>query len=269
MAGPPTEQCCTFPQVLLYVLNTVYILLGIVLVTVAAVARQQALVSSLPILIGIVVAGFFLILIAILGIVGAGKRSQAFLFLYMFLMVLLFIIQFFVSVAALATTSAQQETIARAGWCRLDDTDKGTIQSALTCIGFDDINPANFTDPNSPDYCLAPGGMGDECHLWIEGDVCQEHGCAWDETADNSCYSPGCPIGCTADNFCTHKTAPAPGAEPCQPCFSKLKDDIERNVRRGGGVGLGFAFVQLLGIAAAYWFRKTVRYDTKYERVYL
>ena len=76
----------------------------------------------------------------------------------MLLLGILFIIQFSISVAALAIGNNQQDSIAAAGWCALSDADKNDLQNAVGCFGFVDLNPANYnsTVPVTA-LCMAPG----------------------------------------------------------------------------------------------------------------
>jgi hypothetical protein len=69
---------------------------------------------------------------------------------------LLFIIQFSISVAALAIGNNQQDQIASSGWCKLSDPDKNDIQREGNCFGFQDLNPASFNSTSS-DMCMGPG----------------------------------------------------------------------------------------------------------------
>lgn len=75
---------------------------------------------------------------------------------YMILLSILFIIQFSVSVAALAIGNNQQDSIASTGWCKLSDPDKNDIQNGGSCFGFQSVNPGDFNSSTS-NMCMAPG----------------------------------------------------------------------------------------------------------------
>ena len=50
-------------------------------------------------------------------------------------MAMLFIIQFSVSIAALAFNPAQEKQLLWGGWCGLNDNDKNNIQKQYGCYG--------------------------------------------------------------------------------------------------------------------------------------
>uniref|UniRef100_A0AAY5KKU1 Tetraspanin 31 n=1 Tax=Esox lucius TaxID=8010 RepID=A0AAY5KKU1_ESOLU len=54
-------------------LNVVYILVGLLLIGVAAWGKEFGIVSSIHIIGGVIAVGFFLLLIAIVGLIGACK----------------------------------------------------------------------------------------------------------------------------------------------------------------------------------------------------
>uniref|UniRef100_A0A673A9B6 Tetraspanin 31 n=1 Tax=Sphaeramia orbicularis TaxID=375764 RepID=A0A673A9B6_9TELE len=57
-------------------LNVVYMLVGLLLIGVAAWGKGFGLVSSIHIIGGVIAVGFFLLLIAIVGLIGACKKSM-------------------------------------------------------------------------------------------------------------------------------------------------------------------------------------------------
>ena len=57
---------------------------------------------------------------------------------YMFVLVVVFIILFGVSVAALAMSSSQQHTLLQEGWGHLSNETKGELQRLGNCCGFED-----------------------------------------------------------------------------------------------------------------------------------
>jgi len=210
MVAPSAKQ-------VLLALNIFYVACGIIIIAVAAWAKAGSYVSSLAILGGVIATGVFMLLIGVFGFFGAWKDLRPLLVIYMALLGILFIVQFSLSVAALAIGNTQQYSLAKSGWCKLQDSDKNDIQNEGLCFGFDDVNPAAYNSSSSPDYCYRPGTF--------------------------------CPPGCYVAGYACFVDSTLP---PCQPCYSKLADPIAINLRRGGGVSLAFAFTELFGIAAAY-----------------
>lgn len=200
---------------ILFAINGFYCICGIIIIAVAAWAKAGSYVSSLSILGGVIACGVFMLLIGGFGIFGAWKSVKGLLVLYMILLGILFIIQFSISVAALAIGNNQQDSLASSGWCKLTDPDKNDIQLNGNCFGFQDVNRSHYNSSTS-NMCMGPG--------------------------------PSCPSGC----FIPGWTCADPSLPACQPCYSKLKDSISLNLRRGGGVSLAFAFTELIGLAAAY-----------------
>ncbi|MGH0170191.1 UNVERIFIED_CONTAM: hypothetical protein FKN15_058402 [Acipenser sinensis] len=89
-------------------LNVVYMLVGLLLIGVAAWGKGFGIVSSIHIIGGVIAVGVFLLLISIVGLVGAINHHQVLLFFYMVILFLVFIIQFGVSCSCLAINRGQQ-----------------------------------------------------------------------------------------------------------------------------------------------------------------
>lgn len=123
-----------------------------------------------------------------------------------------------VSIGSLVVTESQQEKILQTGWCKMDVADKATVQRGLDCFGFDNETVSN---PESEPACMAAA------------------------TGEGSCSAV-----CAAVHDCT---APAPLLataslrETCTPCYTGLADNIQKYLKRGGGIGLAFAFTEVGG----------------------
>ncbi|XP_016376407.1 tetraspanin-31-like [Sinocyclocheilus rhinocerous] len=65
-------------------LNVVYMLVGLLLIVVAAWGKGFGIVSSIHIIGGVIAVGFFLLLIAIVGLIGAIHHHQVMLFFVSF-----------------------------------------------------------------------------------------------------------------------------------------------------------------------------------------
>ncbi|XP_030759081.1 tetraspanin-31-A isoform X2 [Sitophilus oryzae] len=152
----------------LIALNVLYIVVAFILIGVAVYGRAASLVTNLPIVGGILACGIILILISVLGLMGAVKHHQVILFFYMLILFLLFLIQFSVACACLGVNQSQQLTMAEQGWSRVDNSTRSNVQNTFVCCGFDEevdlkdppplcenANPrCCTTDPN---VCLCPG----------------------------------------------------------------------------------------------------------------
>ena len=141
---------------------------------------------------------------SVLGLVGTVIEHQQTLFAYMIILSLVCIVQFSISIAALTVNS---ETVARQGWCALDDSDRSSIQTRMACFGFEDANPVHFNVSSGSSYCLRPGGC------------------------PSSCTSPFCP--------------PSSSPSACPLCYDSLKDQIDHVVKEAGGVGLAFSLLEV------------------------
>lgn len=128
-------------------LNILYIVVAFILIGVAVYGRASALVTNLPIIGGILACGVILILISILGLIGAVKHHQVLLFFYMLILFLLFLIQFSIACACLPVNTKQQEQLAEQGWKHVGDDLKSKVQTTFNCCG---INNATI-DKEGPD----------------------------------------------------------------------------------------------------------------------
>lgn len=126
-------------------LNILYILVAFILIGVATYGKAASLVTSLPIIGGIVACGVFLLIIALLGLVGTVKHSQVLLFFYMVVLFILFIIQFSIACACLAVDDETRKQLAHTGWDSSSNQTRLEVEKAFGCCGF-----SNTTEsPNS------------------------------------------------------------------------------------------------------------------------
>nr|BAM36365.1 tetraspanin-31 [Oplegnathus fasciatus] len=116
-------------------LNVVYMLVGLLLIGVAAWGKGFGLVSSIHIIGGVIAVGVFLLLISIVGLIGAMHHHQVMLFFYMVIPVSVFLFQFGVSCSCLAMNRAQQETLLNSAWGILENKTKTDLESQLNCCG--------------------------------------------------------------------------------------------------------------------------------------
>ncbi|XP_072173644.1 tetraspanin-31-like [Diadema setosum] len=121
----------------LIALNSLYILVALILIIVPSLAKSASYVSSLYIIGGIIACGIFLLLVAMVGLVGAIKHHQVCLFFYMLILFLVFLIQLSVSIAALACGKDQRSQLVKMSWERSSNSTKTDIQNNFCCCGFD------------------------------------------------------------------------------------------------------------------------------------
>ena len=83
-------------------------MVSFLLIGVATYGKTSAVVDSLPIIGGIAACGSFLLLISIVGMIGAVRHHQVILFFYMIILFIIFILQFSIACACLAVDEEQE-----------------------------------------------------------------------------------------------------------------------------------------------------------------
>jgi tetraspanin-13/31 len=258
----PPKANVTLKEGYLYAINVFYFIVAIIIIAVAGVAKGQAYISTIGIIGGIIAVGVFLLIISILGAFGAWKKKRGVIFAYMILLALLFIIQFSVSIAVLAFNQTEQKALVEDGWCGLEDYDKNSLQSHFDCFGLytDAQNPAIFSGNSGPTAkCMKPGSNClNNCNV-----------------QPGYCTSPVSTVATTTTTVANATTPAATTAaattsailvNPCSGCYDALQGQIADALRTAGGVGLGFAFTEILGIIAAFFFwRQSKAGDANYR----
>jgi tetraspanin-13/31 len=120
-------------------LNIGYILVAFILIGVAAAGKSSNLVTSLPVIGGIVACGVFLLFIAIVGIFGAIKHHQVMLFFYMIVLFSIFVIQFSVACACLASSEEDELNILKKAWSHANEDAIFDAEKTFECCGFSNI----------------------------------------------------------------------------------------------------------------------------------
>lgn len=118
-------------------------MVGFLLISVGVYGRTSAIITNLPIVGGILACGVILIIISILGLIGAAKHHQVMLFFYMIILFLLFLIQFSIACSCLAVNADQQKQFAQEGWARVPDSIKEEVQETFICCGFNSTTIAD------------------------------------------------------------------------------------------------------------------------------
>ncbi|KAG8514169.1 Tetraspanin-31, partial [Galemys pyrenaicus] len=141
-------------------LNVVYMLVGLLLIGVAAWGTGLGLVSSIRIIGGVIAVGVFLLLIAVAG-------------LYMIILGLVFIFQFGISCSCLAINRSKQTDVINASWWVMSNKTQHELERSLNCCGL-----FNLTTLHQQEYtfCAAVSwggwrvgwdGGGQSCKLLI------------------------------------------------------------------------------------------------------
>ncbi|XP_024283245.1 tetraspanin-31 [Oncorhynchus tshawytscha] len=116
-------------------LNVVYMLVGLLLIGVAAWGKGFGIVSSIHIIGGVIAVGVFLLLISIVGLIGALNHHQVMLFFYMVILFLVFLFQFGVSCSCLAINKGQQVKLLSATWTLMSNDTRLGVENKLNCCG--------------------------------------------------------------------------------------------------------------------------------------
>ncbi|XP_026223095.1 tetraspanin-31 [Anabas testudineus] len=144
-------------------LNVVYMLVGLLLIGVAAWGKGFGLVSSIHIIGGVIAVGVFLLLIAIVGLIGAIHHHQVMLFFYMVILFIVFLFQFGVSCSCLAMNRGQQEALLSSTWNVLDNKTKTGLEVQLDCCGLLNMTISHAQFEQEFQYCPASCKKGPNC----------------------------------------------------------------------------------------------------------
>ncbi|XP_010879493.1 tetraspanin-31 [Esox lucius] len=137
-------------------LNVVYMLVGLLLIVVAASGKGFGIVSSIRIIGGVVAVGVFLLLISIVGLISALNHHQVMLFFYMVILFLVFLFQFGVSCACLAITQGQQVKLLSATWGLMSNETRVGVEMSLDCCGLVNTTQSSEQFKQDIDLCPAP-----------------------------------------------------------------------------------------------------------------
>ncbi|XP_068999677.1 tetraspanin-31 [Embiotoca jacksoni] len=144
-------------------LNVVYMLVGLLLIGVAAWGKGFGLVSSIHIIGGVIAVGVFLLLIAIVGLIGAMNHHQVMLFFYMVILFIVFLFQFGVSCSCLAMNRGQQEALLNSTWGMLENKTKTDLENQLDCCGLLNTKDSRSQYDKDVKNCLAPCKKRNDC----------------------------------------------------------------------------------------------------------
>ena len=199
-------------------LNVSYILVSFLMIGVAVHGKVSGIVTSLPIVGGITACGVFLLMISVIGLIGAVRHNQVLLFFYMVVLFLIFLIQFSCSCAALAINDQDEKLLIKKAWHSAEtDSVSLVVQAEQTfdcCgLGINKTTDEVYTKPSKDDQ------------KWTT-----EHK-VFNDMPHANCYHPN---GTTMN-------------EKCRTCFSIITDKVNSGFNAAGGLGLFFSFTELFG----------------------
>jgi len=203
----------------LIALNVCYILVGLLLITVAGYGKAVAVVNQIEIVGGIIACGVFLLLISIVGLMGAIRHHQVCLFFYMVILFLIFFIQFAIACACLALSDDQKKKIISTGWNAVNEKTRQDCQIALNCCGLDANEKERKDDP-----------------------ICEKSACC--KTSLAAC--------CTGK---WNETISARIPCPCDTCLKAGEKTVNTALNSAGGLGLFFSFTEIIGVCLAIRYR--------------
>jgi len=199
-------------------LNVVYILVSFLMIGVAVHGKVSGIVTSLPIVGGITACGVFLLMISVIGLIGAVRHHQVLLFFYMVVLFLIFLIQFSCSCAALAINEHDEKMLIKKAWTSAETNSVSLViqaEQTFDCcgLGIDIKTDKVYQKPTPEDI------------EWTTKNK------VFDNRPDAMCYHQG---------NSTMK-------EDCQTCFSIITDKVNSGFNAAGGLGLFFSFTELFG----------------------
>uniref|UniRef100_H3AJS2 Tetraspanin 31 n=1 Tax=Latimeria chalumnae TaxID=7897 RepID=H3AJS2_LATCH len=115
-------------------LNVVYMLVGLLLIGVAAWGKGFGIVSSIHIIGGVIAVGVFLLLIAVVGLIGAVNHHQVMLFFVSFHLGKLTVVQYNVQFSLLPPPLPKKEQLLNSTWGIMNGTRK-ELEQKLDCCG--------------------------------------------------------------------------------------------------------------------------------------
>jgi len=237
----------------IFCFNLLFWISGIVIIAVGAVAQAQFLqydsfledkFFSPPVLL--IVVGCFITLIAFFGCCGAIKENHCMTMAFAVLLAIILILELSAGIAAYVlrgdlNTYVNSGMKSQLNQYNVSDThlsfthNWNAIQHDLSCCGVD--SPKDWNNATLWSGSHGPLDVPDSC--------CK------------SAYSKvvGCGIGTMANETVTFQ----------QGCYPQLKSEIEGNIMAVGGVGIGLAFLQLIGVVFACCLARAIRFE--YETV--
>jgi len=201
-------------------------MVSFLMIGVAVHGKVSGIVTSLPIVGGITACGIFLLMISVIGLIGAVRHHQVLLFFYMVVLFLIFLIQFSVSCAALAINEDDEKRIIQTAWQKSPDSLIIQAEQTFDCCGLGVMqNGTVYLTPNEDDV------------KW-----------SIDHKVFDNYPSAKC-----------HHDAEGTTSQDCQTCFSLITDKVNSGFNGAGGLGLFFSFSELIGVICTHKYRLYIR----------
>jgi len=198
-------------------LNVIYILVSFLMIGVAVHGKVSGIVTSLPIVGGITACGVFLLMISVIGLIGAVRHHQVLLFFYMVVLFLIFLIQFSCSCAALAIDEMDEKKLIKSAWNKAETNSPSLVAQAeqvFDCCGV---------------------GLNEDYELYMKPNA---HDMNFTDVHN------------VFENYpkaeCYHEKNQTI-SEDCRTCYSHISDKVNSGFNAAGGLGLFFSFTELFG----------------------
>jgi len=212
-------------------INFAYIIAATILIGVASYAKHANIANTVPIVGGIIACGVFLLFVAVLGLIATFRQSQPLMFYYIIILSIIFILQFFISIACLGVKHEKESDLVLNAWNLIDSHDNpGEIHSIEKEFGCCGVNTEGYRRQNS-NYNSNGTCTGDWCeeiNFCIDMKVCHE------------------PVNKTV----------TPLDFGCPTCDQELDKILDKAFNSTGGLGLFFSFCELFAILTTFVYRK-------------
>ncbi|XP_060528129.1 CD63 antigen-like [Cylas formicarius] len=189
----------------------------------------------------LIVTGSIVFIIAFLGCFGAIRESYKMLMAFSALLLVIFIVELAAGIAAAVYKGDFQSTFKKTlsasmtnySGNEVERISWDKIQTKFHCCGVDNPEDWKKIDPAYPKTCCAanPTPHDLETGEVQENDFCKQDG------GGTHLYSRG--------------------------CYDKLKMKVESNMKVLVGVGIGIAFVEVIGIVLACWLAYTIKKENE------
>lgn len=146
-------------------------LVSLLLIILPAVAKAQAYVHSLFAVGGIIACGVFLLLVSVLGLIGAIRHHQVCLFFYMILLFLIFLLELFISILCLAVSTDRIRVLVADTW-KNEDKLREEFQIRYCCCKLHSNDTVKDVDCDEyvPQDCLPESPPEDSKYNYCEED---------------------------------------------------------------------------------------------------
>jgi len=214
-------------------INFAYIIAATILIGVASYAKHANIANTVPIVGGIIACGVFLLFVAVLGLIATFRQSQPLMFYYIIILSIVFILQFFISIACLGVKHEKESDLVLKAWDVIDShDDPPEIQSIEKEFGCCGVNTEGNRRQSSNYNSTTGECIGDWCkgikYCIKEIDVCND------------------PVNKTV----------TPLDFGCPTCDQELDKILDKAFNSTGGLGLFFSFCELFAILTAFVYRK-------------